>query len=140
MTRSKFRDYVTITCCAVLLAFILWAVSTVHTDGAQGTASWMPERFGAHYLALPEGPGHTVVICGARCLTMTSTDAGPSKAMQRKGRIADIAVRKWEYICALPRSSGLCPVTVTYGGAARPAVLPSTDTVVPTMRPWKFVS
>jgi hypothetical protein len=132
MTRSTLRDYVTITCCAVLLAFILWAVSTVHTDGAQGTASWMPERFGAHYLALPGGPGISVVICGIRCLAMTSTDAGPSLAMQRAGRVADIGVRSWEYICGLPRSAGLCPVTVTS------AELPSTDTVLPTMRPWRW--
>jgi hypothetical protein len=132
--RSEVRDLVTIVCCAALLAFILWAVSTVRVDGAQGKASWMPERFGPNYLALPEGPGHTVTICGVRCLTMTSTDAGPDLAMQRKGRVADIAVRKWEYICGLPRSAGLCPVTVTS------AELPSTDTVLPSMRLWRWAS
>ena len=126
VTRS---DAVLITCCAGLLAFILMAVSLVQTHAAQGRASWMPERFGARYLALPGGPGFRVVICGARCLTMTSTDAGPSKAMQRMGRVADIGVRSWEYICGLPRSVGLCPVTV------EPVLaLPSTDTVAAIRR------
>jgi len=128
MTRS---DAVLITCCAGLLAFIMWAASTVKIDAAQGKASWMPERFGARYLALPGGPGIRVTICGARCLTMTSTDAGPSKAMQRLGRVADIGVRSWEYICGVPRSVGLCPVTVQYAVA-----LPSTDTVAVSWRTW----
>jgi hypothetical protein len=130
MTRS---DFILIVCCAGLLAFIIWAAGTIKTDGAQGKASWMPERFGARYLALPGGPGIRVVICGARCLTMTSTDAGPDRAMQRAGRIADIAVRKWEYICGVPRSVGLCPVTVT---AAR--TLPATSTVSPSWRPMRW--
>ena len=44
----------------------------------RGVASWMPERYGARYLALPQGPGFRARICGAGgCLTMTSTDAGP---------------------------------------------------------------
>ena len=130
MTRS---DAVLITCCAGLLAFILMAVSIVRAEGAQGKASWMPERFGSAYLALPGGPGIRVTICGRRCLTMTSTDAGSSKAMQRAGRIADIAVRKWEYICGVPRSVGLCPVTVT---PAR--TLPATDTLAATGRPMRW--
>ena len=133
MSRSERRDFVTIVCCAGVLAFLLWAVSIVHADGAQGKASWMPERFGANYLALPNGAGHRVTICGKRCLVMTSTDAGPSKAMQRAGRIADIAVRKWEYICGVPRSVGLCPVTVT---PAR--TLPATDTLGPVGRPMRW--
>jgi hypothetical protein len=98
-----------------------------------GVASWMPERFGDDYLALPGGPGQTVTICAKRCLAMTSTDAGPDRAMQRRGRVADIGVKAWEYICGLPRTAGLCPVTVTYG-AGPDATLPPTDTVK-TRRP-----
>jgi hypothetical protein len=91
-----------------------------------GVASWMPESYGDDYLALPDGPGITVTICAKRCLTMTSTDAGPDKAMQRAGRVADIGINAWEYICGLPRSAGLCRVTVDYGG---PTVTPPpTDT------------
>jgi len=91
-----------------------------------GVASWMPEGYGDDYLALPGGPGQTVTICAKRCLTMTSNDAGPDKAMQRKGRVADIGVKAWEHICGLPRSAGLCRVTVDYGG---PTVTPPpTDT------------
>jgi hypothetical protein len=92
-----------------------------------GVASWMPEQYGDDYLALPGGAGQTVTICAARCKTMTSTDAGPDKAMQRKGRVADIGVKAWEYICGLPRSTGLCPVTVSYG-AGPTVTAPPTDT------------
>jgi len=90
-----------------------------------GVASWMPEQYGDGYLALPEGPGQTVTICGQRCLSMTSTDAGPDRAMQHAGRVADIGVEAWEYICGKPRSVGLCRVTVDYGAPA--ATLPPTD-------------
>ena len=79
-----------------------------------GIASWMPERYGSRYLALPEGRGLPVRICAARCLELTSTDAGPDRAMQRAGRVADIGVIAWEHICGLPRSRGLCEVTVEY--------------------------
>lgn len=79
-----------------------------------GIASWMPARFGADYLALPEGRGYTVRICAARCELVTSTDAGPSRAMQRQGRVADIGVELWERICGLPRSRGLCRVSIDY--------------------------
>lgn len=80
----------------------------------EGIASWMPERFGPTYLALPIGPGHRVELCGAGgCEVMVSNDAGPALVMQRANRIADIAVLAWERICAVPRSLGLCPVTWT---------------------------
>jgi hypothetical protein len=93
-----------------------------------GVASWMPEKYGDDYLALPDGPGHTVTICAKRCLTMTSNDAGPDKAMQRRGRVADIGVKAWEHICGVPRSRGLCHVDITYG--ASPTITPPpTDTV-----------
>jgi transcriptional regulator with XRE-family HTH domain len=79
----------------------------------RGVATWMPERYGSRYLALPSGAGHRVRICGAGgCLVITSTDSGPSLAMQRAGRIADIGVRSWEGICGLPRSRGVCRVTI----------------------------
>jgi len=103
-----------------------------------GVASWMPEQYGDDYLALPDGAGQTVTICAARCKTMTSTDAGPDRAMQRAGRVADIGVKAWEYICGVPRSRGLCRVTVDYGGPV--ATLPPTDTMPPRPRArWGFV-
>ncbi len=78
-----------------------------------GIASWMPERFGPAYLALPEGPGIRVRICAATCLVMVSTDAGPDLASQRAGRVADIGVLAWERITGLPRGRGLAAVTLT---------------------------
>jgi len=90
------------------------AVVTPARTAHHGLVSWMPERYGRNYLALPQGPGHRVTICGAGgCLTMTSTDAGPSKASQRRGRVADIGVLTFERICGVPRSAGLCRVTVS---------------------------
>lgn len=90
-------------------------VTAASTTGQsiRGVASWMPERYGARYLALPEGAGHRVTVCGAAaCVTMTSNDAGPSLAMQRKGRIVDLGVKAWEYVTGLPRSRGIAWVAV----------------------------
>jgi len=66
------------------------------------------------WLALPQGPGVRVRICGAGgCVVRTSTDAGPSLAMQRQGRIADLDVTTFEAVCGVPWTRGLCRVTVT---------------------------
>ena len=91
-----------------------------------GIASWMPERYGPDYLALPGGAGTTVRICGVRCLLITSNDAGPSLGMQRRGRVADLAVIAWEWVTDLPRSRGLARVVVDYSPA-----LDGRDTVTP---------
>ena len=89
------------------------AVTETRQKAIRGLASYMPERYGSRYLALPRGPGVRVRICGkGGCLTMTSTDAGPDRAMQRAGRVADIGVLAWERICGVPRSRGLCKVTI----------------------------
>lgn len=69
---------------------------------------------GRSYLALPGGPGHHVRICAARCLVMTSTDAGPALFLQRRGRIADMNDWAWSYVTGLPLSRGLGTVTVEY--------------------------
>lgn len=80
----------------------------------EGLASWMPERYGPDYLALPIGPGHRVELCGpGGCITMVSTDSGPDLASQRAGRVADIGVLAWERLSGVPRSFGLCPITWT---------------------------
>ncbi len=88
-------------------------VSSGHDES--GIASRMGSGFGRSYLALPEGPGHRVRICGdASCWTMTSTDAGPDLAMQRAGRVADLNDWVWHLVSGLPLSRGLCHVTVEY--------------------------
>jgi len=80
----------------------------------RGIASWVPARYGARYLALPEGAGVRVRLCGAaRCVVMTSNDAGPDLAMQRKGRIVDLSAALFKRITGLPLSHGLAWVTVT---------------------------
>jgi hypothetical protein len=79
-----------------------------------GIASHMGDTQGSGYLALPEGRGSHVRICGERgCVNRTSTDAGPDLEMQRAGRIADLYVGDFELICG-PRTLGTCHVTVEY--------------------------
>jgi len=87
--------------------------SAILKGSIRGVGSWMPERFGADYLALPEGAGVRVKLCGAaRCVVMTSNDAGPSLAMQRKGRIVDLSAALFKAITGLPLSRGIAWVTV----------------------------
>jgi hypothetical protein len=103
-----------------------------------GIASFVGPRFGPEYLALPEGPGHTVTICGpAACVTRTSTDAGPDLAMQRAGRVADLSFSDFARVCGCdPWQRGLVEVTVEYGPVA---TVPPTDTA-PAGRPHRWPS
>jgi hypothetical protein len=81
---------------------------------ATGIASTYGPGF-AGYLALPEGPGIRVRICGpAACAVRVSNDAGPSLAMQRKGRIADLDVATFELVSGKSWRAGLVRVTVEY--------------------------
>lgn len=65
------------------------------------------------WLALPAGPGIRVRICGAGgCVVRVSNDAGPDLAMQRAGRIVDLDVPDFEFVCGVPWRIGLCRVTV----------------------------
>lgn len=67
------------------------------------------------YLALPEGRGIRVRICGpARCVIRTSNDAGPSRKMQRAGRIVDLDVETFEAVSGASWRKGLVRVTVEY--------------------------
>lgn len=69
------------------------------------------------WIALPEGKGVAVRVCGSGgCANVTSTDAGPDLAMQRRGRIVDLDVPTFELVCGTSdwRSLGLCRVTVEY--------------------------
>ena len=79
---------------------------------AEGIASHMGSGWPARYLALPIGPGYRVNLCGpAICLHVVSTDAGPSLAMQRKGRVADLSVQLFERLCGCPARFGLTVVS-----------------------------
>lgn len=69
----------------------------------------------AGYLALPEGPGILVEVCGpGGCIIRRSNDAGPSRAMQRVGRVIDLNVRDFELVCGCSWSAGLTKVRVRY--------------------------
>jgi hypothetical protein len=100
-------------------------VGAISTAIRAGTASTYGPGFDG-YLALPEGPGHLVEVCGAGgCVTRTSNDAGPSLAMQRLGRIVDLDVADFEAVSGKSWTAGLAPVTVEYLGAT--VTLPPTD-------------
>ncbi len=79
-----------------------------------GIASHMGHTEPLGYLALPSGPHRRATICGpVGCVTRVSTDAGPSKAMQRQGRVADLSIYDFATICGDP-GMGICHVRVTY--------------------------
>lgn len=81
----------------------------------RGIASFVGPGYGARYLALPSGRGHTVRICGpAACVVRTSTDSGPDLAMQRAGRVADLSFHDFGVVCGCdPWVLGLLRVSVT---------------------------
>ncbi len=84
------------------------------TGVQRGTASTYGPAFGPGWLAVPQGPGIHVRVCGAaRCIERTSTDAGPDLATQRAGRIVDLSVRDFELVCGCSWTRGLTSVTVT---------------------------
>ena len=90
----------------------------------EGIASWVAPRYGKSYLAmrLPKGTHVTLSGPGGTWEAVVN-DYGPAK---RTGRIADIAVGRWEDICGVPRSLGLCRVTAVITKRAAIA-LPETD-------------
>lgn len=80
----------------------------------RGIASTYGPGF-AGFLALPEGPGIRVRICGpAACVVRTSNDSGPNRAMQRKGRVVDLDVATFEKVAGASWRKGLVRVTVEY--------------------------
>lgn len=102
---------------------------SLHT-GRTGTWTHMGSGYPASYLALPIGPGHRVRACGpARCLTLTSTDAGPDRSALQRGIIGDLSVELFTELCGCP------PTTGRFAGSWKllgPAIaLPETSTEGP---------
>lgn len=85
-----------------------------------GLASTYGEGWSEWWVALPEGPGWRFRVCGAGgCRTLVSHDAGPDRQMQREGRIVDLPVGAFEFVCGVSTwRVGLCPVTLTILGRA----------------------
>jgi hypothetical protein len=89
-----------------------------------GIWSYADPSHGPLYLAIPEGRGWRVTVCGPlACLERTSTDAGPDLFLQRKGRIGDLSWRDFLAVCG-PLSRGICDGSYAIGGRA----LPETST------------
>jgi hypothetical protein len=89
-----------------------------------GIASYVGRSYGSRYLALPGGPGIRVTVCSrGRCISRTSTDAGPDLERQRAGLVADLSWADFRYLCrCVPRLVGHIVVAVRYDE------LPATDT------------
>ena len=93
-----------------LLSDYAWYVSGKRWDGCRSGRECLRVHVDGR---VPEGPGVRVLICGAGgCAVRTSTDAGPSLAMQRAGRIVDLDVPTFEAVCGVPWTRGLCRVSV----------------------------
>jgi hypothetical protein len=83
-----------------------------------GTWAYANASHGSRYLAIPEGPGFDVTVCGPLdCLERVSTDAGPALYLQRAGRIGDLSSVMFQEICG-PLGPGLCRGSYTILGAA----------------------
>lgn len=77
-------------------------------DGRHGTWAYAVASHGSRYLAIPEGRGWIVEVCGPLdCLERVSTDAGPELWLQRAGRIGDLSSVDFRVVCG-PTSVGLC--------------------------------
>jgi hypothetical protein len=72
------------------------------------------------WIAWPDGPGWRLRVCGAGgCRTVTSNDAGPSLAGQRKGRVIDVDVPTFEAVSGVRWTMGIAEVSVQVLGRAR---------------------
>lgn len=121
MTRRTSRTLQVLAIAALLAMGILLLAETRKADAdstRHGTWAYAAESYGPLYLAIPEGPGFDVRICGPLdCLERVSTDAGPELWLQRKGRIGDLSSRDFLTICG-PLSAGLCSGSYTILGVA----------------------
>lgn len=73
-----------------------------------GAWAYADASYGPRYLAIPEGRGFDVRVCGPLgCLERVSTDAGPALWLQRTGRIGDVSSADFVVICG-PLGPGLC--------------------------------
>jgi hypothetical protein len=82
----------------------------------EGTWAYAERSHGSGYLAIPEGRGWVVIVCGPLdCIERVSTDAGPALYLQRAGRIGDLAAVMFEDVCG-PLSAGLCSGSYTIIG------------------------
>ena len=90
--------------------------------GRSGTWAYAKASHGPRYLAIPEGPGYIVEVCGPlACFERVSTDAGPALYLQRAGRIGDLSSVDFIEACG-SLSAGLCSgsYSIILGGPTAP--------------------
>jgi hypothetical protein len=86
----------------------------------RGTWAYAEPSFGSGYLAIPEGPGWIVLVCGPLdCFEAVSTDAGPELWLQKRphNRIGDLSAAMFQRACG-SLSAGLCSGSYEILGAA----------------------
>lgn len=76
-----------------------------------GWIGWAEPELGPNYLATRFPVGTLVRLCAIECIVRTTTDFGPSAAIDPP-RIADLSVLDWEQIGGQPRSVGLIRGTI----------------------------
>ena len=81
-----------------------------------GLASTYGPAYSEAWVAIPQGAGWRIRVCGAGgCRTLVTTDTGPTIP----GRIVDLPVGAFESVCGAPWTRGLCPVSLVIEGRAK---------------------
>jgi hypothetical protein len=104
----------------VLLSSVVPDTRSASVVTRSGTWAYAERSYGPGYLAIPEGRGWYVIVCGPLgCLDRVSTDAGPELWLQKPphSRIGDLAAVMFEEVCG-PLSAGLCDGSYTVTGRA----------------------
>lgn len=91
-----------------------------------GNISQATPSHGKNYLAVRAPRGTWVEVCATRCVTMRSTDYGPSSKI-RPPRIADLALNLWLKICNKPAHVGICEGTIEFLPEPPNPTAPPTD-------------
>lgn len=79
---------------------------------------------GSRYLAVRAPRGTWIRVCAKRCVVMASTDYGPEAGT---GKVADVALVVWRFVCQRADSRGTCPGSITWPVEAPTPSLPATD-------------
>ena len=101
-----------LTPAVTLLPAAIVATPVVRT----GLASTYGPAYSEAWVAIPQGAGWRIRVCGAGgCRTLVTTDTGPTIP----DRIVDLPVGAFEAICGVPWTRGLCRVSLVIEGRAK---------------------
>jgi hypothetical protein len=90
--------------------------SPTHSLAFTGIASHYSAAYSEAWVAIPQGPGWRIRVCGpGSCRELVTTDKGPTIP----GRIVDLPYHAFEAICGVPASYGLCDVSLVIEGRGK---------------------